>query len=455
MQHANAPLDGDMADTILPSPWFQKVLGDPFGLSAFLYNEVYAAPNRFFVHWAYSNYFKVVPAILQNVVDPVDSVYIACAIAKTAIQVALILLLAAYISGKKNVFSKEFLIAAVLVAPFFIAYQYWRFGIISAAMTVTIFYPFPLCLLLLFFLPFFKKFFYGEAISTNFAYRIYLALLAVVICLSGVLIPGVVLIVCPAVLLNIWYSHFKEPSSESFFQKSVSALQKIPKEILFYFVLVSVLSLYSLYIGRYNSENTIVEISLLDRYLLLPNGFIKMFTQLFTLLVFMIAINAFLIRKYFYNDQSRKILRILKWIVICSIIYILLLPFGGYRVYRPDILSYDTVMPVTLSLMLIFGLSAYFLIFNLSGKFRIAFSSVIILYLLFYCYQNKSTKGSNQCERDALYEISKSKENIVLVSSDCTVMSWEKIKDYKNSELNAELLKYWGVTKEIKLYYQK
>lgn len=455
MQHASAALDGDMADTILPSPWFQKVLTDPFGLSAFLNNEVYAAPNRFFVHWTYSNYFKILPGLLQNIVDPVDSIYIACAIAKTAIQLSLILLLAAYITGKKNIFSKEFLLAAVLVTPFFIAYQYWRLGIISAAMTVTFFYPFTLCLLLLFFLPFFKKIFYGEAISTNFAYRIYLSLLAIIICLSGVLIPGVVLIVCPSVLLNIWYSHFKEPSSASFFQRSVIAIQKIPKDILFYFIFVSALSLYSLYIGRYNSENTIVEISLLDRYLLLPNGFIKMFTQLFTLLVIMITINAFLIRKYLNNDQGRKILKFLKWIIIFSFIYILLLPFGGYRVYRPDIISYDTVMPVTLSLILIFGLSTYFLIFNLSGKFKIVFSSVIIFYLLFYCYQNKPTKGSNQCERDALNEISESKENIVLVSSECNVMAWDKIRDYKKSELNAELLKYWGVTKEIKLYYQK
>ncbi len=71
---------------------------------------------------------------------------------------------------------------------------------------------------------------------------------------------------------------------------------------------------------------------------------------------------------------------------------------------------------------------------------------------MIYIYEDKSTKGINKCQRDALYTISKSKDTIVFVNNDCTVMSWGKIKDYKESELNAELLKYWGVTKEKKLY---
>lgn len=65
-----------------------------------------------------------------------------------------------------------------------------------------------------------------------------------------------------------------------------------------------------------------------------------------------------------------------------------------------------------------------------------------------YLYEDKSTKGYNRCQRNALYEISESKEDIVLINSNCNVMSWQIIKDYKESELNAELLKYWEVTKE-------
>jgi len=457
IQHLNTDLDGDMADIIVPSHWYQKVLDDPFGLSVLLKNEVYSAPNRFFLHWVFSKYFKVVPGILQNIVNPVDSIYIACAIAKTATQVFLILLIAAYISGKKNIFTKKFLLAAILVTPFFITYQYWRFGIIDRSITFTFSYAFPLGLLLLFFLPFFKKLFYGEEIIANFIYRIYLILLAIVVSLNCPLIPGVVVVVCPAVLFNIWYYHFKEPIQKSFVQRFLSSLRKIPHDILFYFILVIALCFYSFYIGRNNLENTTIEVSLLERYSLLPKGFITLFTQMSLVipLVIMITINAFLIWKYFNNVQGRKILSLLKWIVICSFIYILLLPLGGYRWYRPDILRYDTVMPITLSLLIIFGLTTYFLILNLSGELKIIFSSVIIIFLLIYLYEDKSNKGVNRCERNALYEISESKENIVLVSSDCTILAWDKIKDYKESELNSELLRHWGVIKEKKLYYQK
>jgi len=155
VQHSNIELDGDMADLILPSQWNQKVFEDPLGLNVLFKNEIYAGPNRFFSHWIYSKYFKVIPGILQNFVNPIDSIYIACAIIKTAVQVFLILLLAAYISDKKNILSKNFLLAAILVTPLFITYQYWRFGIIDWSITFIFFYALPLALLLLYFLPVF------------------------------------------------------------------------------------------------------------------------------------------------------------------------------------------------------------------------------------------------------------------------------------------------------------
>ncbi len=445
-----------MADHILPSQWFQKVLGDPLGLSVLFNNEVYAGPNRFFSHWIYSKYFKIFPGILQRIVNPIDSIYLACAIAKTVIQVFLILLLSSCISDKKNIFSKEFLLAAILVAPFFVAYRYYRLGIIDQSITLTFFYAMPLGLLLLFFLPFFKKFFYGKEIRTDFIYRVYLIVLAIIVSLSGPLIPAVVLVVCPGVLVNMWYHNFRE-SSKSISKRFFSPITKIPGDILVYFLLITALSIYSLYIGKNNIENTTIELSLSDRYLLLPAGFIKLFTKMTLIipLMIMIAINTIMIRKYFYTDKGRKMLSFLKWIGVCSFIYILLLPLGGYRGYRPFILRYDTMMPVTLALILFFGITTYFLLFSLRGKLKLAFSSVIIIFLLMYCFLDKSTAGNNQCEKDALYEISESKDDIVLISSDCTVMSWDKIRDYKDSELNAELLKYWGVTKEKKLYYQK
>lgn len=457
IQHVNIGLDGDMADIILPSEWYQKVLNDPIGFSVLFKNEVYANPNRFFAHWTLSNYFKVLPGLLQNFFNPIDSIYIACAIGKTAIQIFLILLLAAYISGKKNIRSKEFLLSAILVTPFFITYQYWRLGIIDQSTTFAFFYALPLGLLLLFFFPFYKIYFYGKEIKKNFLYRLYLILLAVILSFNGPLIPGIIVVICPVVLFTSWYKNFKEHLSESFFRRFVLSVKKIPNEILFYFTLITALCLYSLYIGKNNIENTAVEVSIWERYLLLIKGFGEILNQMTLLLPLIIItiINTFIILIYFKKDQRGKVLTFLKWVLVCSLIYFALLPLGGYRAYRPNILRYDTVIPVTLALILTFGMTAYFLIFSLNGKIKIIYSSVIIIFLLMYSYQDKPTTGENKCQRNSLEIISQSKEDTILISSDCTVLSWRKITDYRESETAAELLKYWGVTKEKKLFYQK
>jgi len=405
----------------------------------------------------YSKFFKIVPGMLQAFVNPIDSIYIASAIAKTATQVFIILLLAGYISGKKNIFSKEFLVSAVLVTPLFITYQYWRLGIIDWAVTFVFFYAIPLGLLMLFFLPFFKKLFYDEVISDNVIYRIYLLMLLIIISLGGPLIPAVLLIVCPVTILVLWHKQYKAVKPESSANRLVKSLKAIPAEILFYFLLAVVLSCYSLYIGTNNIENKTVENSLLERYALIPNGFAKLFSFSYLLIpvIAVIVINAFIIFKYFRNEVGKKILCFIKWTVICSVIYVLLLPLGGFRSYRPYIIRYDTLMPVTLALITIFGITTYYLVFNLTGKFRLIFSAGIIMFLLFFCYTDKSTKGINKCQREALLNLSQTRDSIVLIGSNCNIMSWDKILDYRDSEFNAELLKYWGVTKEKKLYYQK
>jgi hypothetical protein len=59
--------------------------------------------------------------------------------------------------------------------------------------------------------------------------------------------------------------------------------------------------------------------------------------------------------------KGKKMIRILMWIGIFTFMYIMLLPFGGYRPYRPRIIRYDTFMPVTIALIYYFGASTYFI----------------------------------------------------------------------------------------------
>ena len=88
-------------------------------------------------------------------------------------------------------------------------------------------------------------------------------------------------------------------------------------------------------------------------------------------------------------------------------------------------------------------------------KFKGYYLAGIILFLFIYTNADKPFVDDNTCERQVLEKLAASTEEIVPLSSNCTVMSWERISDYKYSETNAEMLQYWGVTTKKKLYYQQ
>ncbi len=53
LQHLQMPLDGDMAESILPAKGYERIFRDPFGISVLTQNAVYPNPNRFYAQWAY------------------------------------------------------------------------------------------------------------------------------------------------------------------------------------------------------------------------------------------------------------------------------------------------------------------------------------------------------------------------------------------------------------------
>ena len=44
---------------------------------------------------------------------------------------------------------------------------------------------------------------------------------------------------------------------------------------------------------------------------------------------------------------------------------------------------------------------------------------------------------------------------VVRLPATCTMMDWQPLTDYRKSELNGEMLEYWGIIKTKKLYYQQ
>jgi len=457
-QHLHMKLDGDLHRVVLRDSDCNKVLDDPFGLSVVLEHKSYVGPNRFFAQWMGYAYFRSAPFLFQFFADPIDSIYLSCAFAKIAIQLFIIALLSFYISFFKSLKLKEFLMAAVLVTPLFQTSGYNSYmGIIDESVSYNFSYSLPFGLLLLFFLPFYRAGLKGGTYKFNFVTKVLLIILSVILAFSGALLPGVILLICPMILFNKCYANFVVAPANSFFKRIIFSLKEIPGQMLFYFIGICILSSYSLYVGFHNSENFIDNVPLMERYARVPAGLYYLLTQKIgiPLLLIMIFLNTIIIKKMYNDGEGKKIVNLFKWIGIFSAAYILLIPIGGFRIYRENILRYDTIMPITIALIFIYGLSTIFLINNIALKYKWAYLSGIILFSLIYTNADRLEDANYLCEREAIEKIAASPDKIVELNNNCTVLSWGIITDYRESELNAQVLQYWGVTKEKKLYYQK
>jgi len=458
LQHYHEPLDGDMAGIIMPSEVCQPLMEDPFGFNVLFRDQEYKDPNRFFAHWFMTKYYKTIPLLLQYAVDPITSIYLSSAIMKILIQVLIIWMLASLISGSKNILNREFIIAAFLVTPMIqvTGYFYLDMGIIDRSITYAMFYALPLGLLMIFFAPFYKASYSLHKIKLKLLPGILMIMLAIVLSLNGPLIPGLVLILCSGVLIKNWWCAYLESQKSSLSGRSVEALRYLPREYLLFFGIFIALSLYSLFIGRNNiisPENTL---SLADRYMGLPKGLYYQLTSKpgFLFLFMLIALNVFIVYKQKESAERNWVIQIFKWVLILSAIYILLLPLGGYKHYRPYTIRRDTFGPVTLALIYFYALSSFFIIKQVQSRFKLAWYTVLAVFILIFTRADITTLNRNDCEREALITLSESNEEVTWLKDDCTVMSWEPIRDYGSSGINAEMLELWRVTEGKKLYYQ-
>ena len=452
LEFYHTPLYGDMEGGILPAKDVQEIFNDPTGIKAIITNKEHVNPNRFFSHFLFMEYFRNVPMLLQHFFEPITSVYLSCALAKILVQFFLIYLLTTTISNERNILNHKFLIVASLISPLFQTHGYWsRMGIIDISTAYTFFYAIPLLFLILFIKPLYQKLYNLD--NKPFGKKLfYLIPLVFILPLSGPLIPGIILIF-PALLFIYYIIDFRKHSNHS--SNTIHLfLKEIPKDVLFIILSISLLSLYSLFLKSYDSNYDSASIPLIERYLKLPAGLYSQITHSFgiPLMLAIIGINLIIIDKKFKTNEAEKIIRTAKWIGLFSVIYILLLPLGGYRPYRPTIIRYDTFMPVTICLFFVLGTTTYFLYGKMESK---KYWMFIITSMLVYTFADNSKLDENKCEIQALKNISNSPEKVVELSDDCNIMSWDKITDYKNSELKSELLLFWNITNEKKLFYQK
>ncbi len=442
IQYYNTPIYGDMESGILPDNHVQKILDDPLGFKLILTGDGHINPNRFFSHFIFMKYFQNVPSLLSIYFDPITSIYLACALIKFFVQLLFILALTFLVSNSNKLFSFQFILIAAIIAPLFQVYGFFtRMGIVDKSVAYTFFYGLPVVLLMLFMLPIFRCIIYRSKL--NLISFILLLPFTIILPLSGPLIPGIILIINSLILIH--YVNVK-----SFKVKEI--ITDIPVRLAIILLLIGFWSIYSLLLGQFDANYKTEFIPVFDRYLNLPYGiYSQLFHSLgFPLMISAIVINILIISK---NSELSKYWNFnqLKWVVVFTILYILLLPLGGYRPYRPYIIRFDTIIPVTIAFIYLLVISTVFIINHLKNKNW--YVTGVILVLLIYTFADFKGFNENKKEKFALELIVKSSEKIVALPWNYYILSWDNITDAKDSEQKAELLLLWNIINEKKLFY--
>ncbi len=442
-QHYRAPLDGDLAGIVVPSDHYQTVLEHPLGWNAIAQDTSYAAPNRYVIHRAMHTWFRVGPRLFDTFADPIRSVYLTSAFAKTLAHAVLLWLLAWFVTAFTPRGPRTIWLAAAILTPLFQTNGALKntLSVVDLAPTYAFFYAWPAVLLLLYLRPWVRWWLDRPTPRWEYALGWFLAL---VLPFSGPLVPGIVGVLCLLLCgrwlwLRLRHREIKLPA------------------YAFSLLILAIGCLYSLYVGCFNTEAA-SPIGLWERYQRIPQGLWQLLTNKLGLSLLLITTLA----QYIWihrSDQriprsARLLLRGMLWF---SLLYILLLPLGGYRDYRPLVVRRDTLLPVYMCLFWAWAYSTLFILATSGGfsAFRQkAYAAFIGLVCLYFTLADEPGFRQNARQRDALYTIYRSEEAVVPVNDDCRVLHWDPIYDPPFSEIPSRALELWGIAKPGQRFVQ-
>lgn len=456
-QHTQFVLDGDLVGIVLPYPWCRFVLEDPFGWSVLTKGATYIGTNRFFSHATMYAYWRTMPHLLQHFTDPVNSLYVTGALFGTATQLLVLLVLAAFVRLAGG--GRSYWLAVGLLMPLFQSQGalFEQMAIVNQSTTYTFFYAFPIGLLLVLLWPFFRAACQQQPLRLHFLQVVALVGLMLVIPFSGPIATAAV-----AVLLFgiggywVWWYW--------------PVLRRTPRRVgppggwlsgqaLLLLALLGALSVYSLGLGRYDLEASRVVKPLSELYSLLGQGIWWELTQAWGLPVLLgaVVLNAQLLRWAVAPTPGRqRLLALLRWVGVLALVFLALLPLGGYRGYRPLVVRYDSILPVLVGIFLAFGASAHYLLHHLRGRWRTGYALGVTTLLAAFAYADfvPTPEPNNNCQRWSLIQLANAYEPVVRVSPLCYVLSWEPQPDYHANEYRAQMLYLWGVTPKPQPFYQ-
>jgi hypothetical protein len=446
-------LDGDIAAIVIPRADYAHVLHDPFGWAVLKYNSMYAGPNRFFAHAAMILYFRNIPLLLQKVMDPVASLYTAMALFNVGVQALLLYVMGWYATGIRRLTSWRLWLGMALMLPFFQTTGYnQQMAIMDNSVTYNFFYPLPLTMLLVLLWPLYRAMRRQEPLRLSALHLVAMLLLSVVLAFNGPIITGTVLVLLLGVGVHLVSQRWRLPASQW--------LAGLPWQAVLLWSWLGVLCLYSLFIGRNNSENlTTSVLPLWERFKLVPLGIYKEFSPRLgvPLLVLGCLGNVQLIRNFLPpSAENERIARTLRWVGLFALAYVFLLPLGGYRSYRPFILHHDCIVPITVALVIFYGLSTTHLLRQLHGRALSWYTGAAVIMAAIYLNADRRMipPSNGLLEREALEIIAHAGPGpVVQLPREGPVLSWDPIMDPLSSLTNAELLQYWHVTKTPKMYF--
>jgi hypothetical protein len=456
-QYSKMRLDGDLQESILPSEGYNTLYSSPFGYKAIIEGKSYPNTNRFFGHYTLKTVFTDGVQFLQNITNPVESVFLAAALSKLLFHFFLLFLLAACITGSFRIFSFDVILAMALISPLIQVHGYSEMmGITNTSITYVFFYSFPSVFLLLVVIPFVFLRVHRRNLFSSIPLVIFFGLSSLVLNFSGPLNPGSILIFFLVIYSFDIYKQSvnKTGTLQHRIWRSVFGL---PVHFWFFALPVCLIALYSFYLGTYNANNTLYQKSLADMYRLLPEGFIIQFFEKigYPLVLIVLLVNYFIIRYMVKTDNAIQLLRAYRFVLIFALIYILLLPLGGYRDYRPYILRSDSIIPITLSIFFLFGITTITVLKTLKNKSLLLYTLVLVCFLTILQRHDK-IRDENSKEKLALHAMSASSEDLMVFDDDFTIVSWGLTLQPEESYIQIELMKIWNIIdkNEHKHFYQ-
>jgi hypothetical protein len=447
-QYYSTPLDGDMNSGILITWDVQKILDDPLGFRVISTGHGHANPNRYFCHWGFASYFRGAPFLLQRWMDPLQSVYLSCALLKVFIHAGLVLMLGLFVRSREGAGWMSLPLLMVLVGPL-LQVEHYRdsIGIIDHSTTYAYFYALP-ALGFLVLVGCFHLLFRDSPLPPLLRTLVFVFTL----CLSLIL-PLSGPLVAPCVLLGAFVIAVRMLSSNGLI--GYGEHLKRHRWALGLLLWLLVVCAYSLWLGSYNAVEEDNQPPLSELYARLPQGLDHYFTSepAIALLVAFVLLNGIILR---LSDRSvaRSLFRDMGWFLVFILLYVVLLPMGGYRPWRENLIRFDTMIPFTLGLFYFHLLSTYRVILHLRTR-KWLYGLVLGALLFHFTVSDLELHHTNACQVRMIERIARSSATSVRLNEDCAVISWDVITTPQRSVAQGELLALWRITDEPKRFYYR